>query len=194
MSFNPNIPQITDPLLQSGKQIRANFQAIAQAWAVNHIPLTSDPSNQGMHTVLSMRPLTVDPTTSASQVALYCKAVSSIPQLFYRPNSNQDPIQMTYESINNDGSDRQYSFVAGPFVIYSGYIPNATNGMNVILTPNTNLIYVNLTLTSPKANTKNLVMQVATPINITANSFTISFDGLNTPSTQFGTYYTAVGI
>ena len=69
-----------------------------------------------MHTLLTLRPQATDPTTAADQIAIYNKLVTGIPEIFYRPNSNQTPIQMTYPSLLTDSSNAQYSFIAGPLL------------------------------------------------------------------------------
>jgi hypothetical protein len=189
MSYNTNIPQGTDPRSKSQRQILANFQAIQEVWGANHVPLTST-NNVGMHSVVTMRPQPIppnaDPTTTSTQVALYNKQASSIPALFFRPNSSQTPIKLTYPSIKADSSTTQYSFIAGPFIIYGGSFLTPANGKVVTLTPGTSLLYVGLQVVNGPGP-----VAIATSINTPANSFTISYNG------SFGTtglvYYLAIG-
>jgi hypothetical protein len=125
MSFNPNIPQPGDFMNPSGFQMQANFTEINDAFIKNHIGFTSP--NAGKHTTLkfSVQP---NPTTSSTQVSLFTKLVSGKPQLFFAPPSSATPIQMTYESISTGLQSSnpdvylpdQYSFMAGPFIIYMG--------------------------------------------------------------------------
>jgi len=189
MSFyNVNIPQGTDPTLQSASQLRANFQAINAAFADNHIGLTQDPELAGMHSQLTLRPQGGNPVTSATQIAIYQKLVAGVPELFYAPSSSQTPIQMTYPSIKADSSNTQYSFAAGPFIIYGGFIPAAINGQTVTLTPGTTLIHVDLTIANLPVKPNFITM--AAPTSIAGTTFTISFPGgLTIPI-----YYFAVGI
>lgn len=158
-------------MLISQSQIRANFQAINNTWASNHFPLTGNSLFYGMHNVLVLRPQT-DPTTSATQVALYNKLVSSVPQMFFRPNINQTPIQMTYSSIKADSSATQYSFVAGPFIVYGGTISNATNPQTVTLSPGTTLLYVGLIMVNPTTTAKAFA---TSPGTLSGTTFTISY-------------------
>lgn len=190
MSYNPNIPIITDPILQSAAQIKANFKAIDAAFADNHVGLTQDDEFSGMHTALTLRPQTLDPVTSVTQVAIYNKLVSSIPEMFFRPSSNQTPIQMTYPSIKADLTNTQYSFVAGPFIIYGGLINNPTQGQIVTLTPGTTLIFVDLIVSNSKILPTQV--QMAIPTNISGTSFNIAYQ--STISTNFDVYYFAVGL
>lgn len=191
MSYNSNIPQGTDPILQSQAQIRANFQVINRAFNGNHFSLTGDEEFQGYHTVLTMRPESGDPTTAANTVALYNKLDSSmIPELFFRPNSDQTPIQLTYSSLINSG-EQQYSFVAGPFIVYGGLLKAVTNGQVVTLAPASTLLYVGLTSANVKVAGNTL--QTGIPINITASSFTIKFQ-LQNAGFYADMYYLAIGM
>jgi hypothetical protein len=194
-SFNPNIPVITDKILISQAQIRANFQAINVAFNTNHFPLTSDPEFSGMHNMLTLRPqgptipAGLDPTTSATQIAIYNKLVSGVPNLFFRPNNSQTPIQMTYPSIKADSSNTQYSFIAGPFIVYGGLIKGVTNGQTIHLTPGTTLLYIDLIVTSNPAS-PTVVAQVV-PTAITGTSFTARYQ---TTSGTYDIYYLGIGM
>lgn len=196
MSFNPNIPQLTNPYQQSYPQLRANFQAIEAGFNENHTSLTADPSTiLGMHELLLMRSQSGNPTTSATQIAIYNKLVSSIPEWFYRPSSSGTPIQMTYPSINvNSKALTQYSFIAGPFIIYGGYLQIPTNGQVVNLTPGTSLLYVDLIATNVNNVQPTFAVTAApTNINTPANSFTINYrTGIS--GGKFDLYYFAIGI
>ena len=82
--FNPNIPQPTDLLSQSQQDILANFQAIA--------PLFQGGVNQ----YVKLAQQTSQPTTSASQVALYSALDGSGNiQLFYGPKNTGTPVNLT---------------------------------------------------------------------------------------------------
>lgn len=198
MSFNANIPQTTDKTLQSYFQLRANFQAIADAMSANHAPLTGNPTLAGKHTFVILQ-TTTDPATSSSQVALYNKLVSSIPQIFFRPSNSQTPIQLTYNSVitGNNGAtppvyiEKQQSFVAGPFVFYFGIIksPNTITGTVITLLPASNLLYVGLTPTNTFGS-QGLASFAAT--NITGNQFTM----YQAPAVFIlsDVYYVAIGL
>jgi len=191
MSYNANIPLITDPILQSAKQIKSNFQAINSAFSNNHVGLTQDSEFAGMHNVMTMRPQGADPVTSIDEVALYNKLVSSIPELFFRPNSIQNPIQMTFSSIKADSTNTQYSFIAGPFIVYGGFLPATPNNFVVNLTPGTTLIYVDLTAAS-KFSDKDVPIMPA-PQNVVGNSFTVTFSSL-AGTEKLDVYYFAIGL
>lgn len=194
MSYNPNIPLVGDFILQSQGQLKANFQAINNAFASNHAGLTMDSSIGGMHNSMIMQAQGSDPTTSANEVAIYNKLVSTIPNLFLRPASDGTAIQMTYPSIKADSSNTQYSFVAGPFIIFGGYLANITQNQVVTLSPGTTLLYVDLVLTNIVKPNPGVAMQaVPTTLNTPANSFTIKFSPKGA-STTYDAYYFAVGV
>ena len=193
MSYNPAIPQVTDPLLQSQAQLRANFQVINTIWANNHFILTSNNETQGLHTVLTMNAQMTAPVTDATHVAFYNALVGGTPELFFAPNNAQTPIQLTYPSISTaTNSTTQYTFSAGPFIIYGGLIVNPTNGQTVTLTPNSTLLYVGLILSDYQGSP--LVIATAIPTNITGSSFNISYANNIIAGTLFNVYYLAIGM
>jgi hypothetical protein len=199
MSFNATIPIGTNPMLQSQGQCRANFQAINAVFSENHIPMnTTGNSVQGMHSLLLFREqsgATPDPVTSSSQIALYTKAVSSISALFFAPNNTQSPIQLTYPSISTglQSTDpdvylpQQYSFVAGPFVIYGGLLTNVTNGSTITLSPTSTLIYAGLVMLSNTIG----ILQYGIP-QISGSGFTVQYVTNSSPNKP-SFYYLAIG-
>ncbi len=153
MAYNPNIPQQTNRMVNSQVQIRTNFQTISSVFARNHVQFnsTNPGSLQGMHNVLTFRAQTINPTTSTSQISLFTKTTGANTDLFYAPSNSQTPIQLTYPSIStgllSEDPDvylpDQYSFMAGPFVVYMGNFKKV-DGSIVTLLPATTLIYVGL--------------------------------------------------
>lgn len=193
MSFNPNIPIVTDPILQSQRQIRANFQAMAAAWSVNHTQLTGNMDFQGMHNNFNLRPQMSDPATGATEVALYNKIVSSIPQLFFRPNNSQTPIQMSYQNVKVDASDTQFTFMAGPFIIYAGKIIQPVNGVLVVLSPGSSLIHIDLIATNIKIVPTIPPTAVAT--NLSGMSFNVQYQMIAPGQPiPFDLFYFGVGL
>lgn len=197
MSFNPNIPQTTEFILQSFSQLRANFQSIDNAFSSNHASMSGNEDIAGKHTIVTLRPQSGDPTTGANQTALYTKIVSSVSNLFFAPNNSQTPIQLTYPSIiriNGPGLNQTHQyFMAGPFLVYGGFINNPTNNQLVTLSPGSSLIYVDLTIGFYNKPPILFPITVA-PTNVAGMSFNISYPtGLPT-STKFGVYYLAIGL
>ena len=190
MSYNPAIPLVTDFLLQSQSQLRANFQAINNVFSNNHYSLTRNDDFQGMHNVLKMRPQNGDPTTDANHIAIYTKLISQIPQLFFAPNSAQTPIQLTQGSISTGSAlPQQFTFSAGPFYIYGGIVKNVTQGQTITLTPTSTLLSVILNSVDPSPQ---LSVLAAIPTNITGSSFDIQFTNL-LPGSIMNIYYLAMG-
>lgn len=185
--------------MQSFQQLRANFQAINNAFGDNHVGLTQDLEFAGMHNNLTFRPQSGDPTTAANQIAVYNKLVTGIPELFYRPNSSQTPIQLTYPSIQTGLQTltppvyfpNQYSFMAGPFIVYGGIFIGVTNNQVFTLTPGTTLLYVDLSVTNVNAESPNVTKE-AIPTNITGTTFTASFQAFTTGT--FDIFYFAIGM
>jgi len=210
LSYNTAIPQSSDARAQSQKQILANFQAIARVWADNHYPLNgTDNEFYGMHTVLTMRPQIDHPETDIGQIALYNKLVGGIPELFFMPQNQhiptQKPIQLTYPSISTGSGGTQYSFVAGPFIVYMGFIQNVAgvpNGQVITLMPGNTLLYAGLTSAGVKGtdggtgiiSPLTLTASFATNLNSPANSFTIThgLNGIN--GFMQVVYYLAIGV
>lgn len=196
MSFNSTIPNRGDFLALSQKQVLGNFTAINNAFLVNHVALTAV-ENVGMHTSLTFRPQVADPTTTPFQSALYNKLVTSVPQLFWRPNSNQSAIQLTNSNLNTiqtgASGDTQSSFIAGPFTIYLGIVRNCGPFTSITVSPSSNLIYVGLSTilsnTAKPGSNNN-----AQAINITGDTFTINYNSGNIAFVPFPTiYYMAIG-
>lgn len=203
MSYSGLIPIGTDCLCTSQPQIKANFQAINSAFAEDHVALANT-QFPGMHKVLTFREQTGAPVTSATQIGLYTKAVGGIPELFYSPSSAQTPIQLTYPSISTGLQstspdvyfDRQYTFIAGPFVFYAGVIKAAAVGIPVTLLPATTLLYVGLSLYTTLSvgsviGNQGTNFANACATNIVGNSFNIQFQSNLPPQTV---YYLAMGI
>jgi len=172
----------------------ANFQAINQTFFENHVGLTSE-NNIGKHDSLTLRPQGSDPATNADQAAIYNKLVTTIPQLFFRPNTNQTPIQLSNEKLDTlqtgAGGDAQSSFIAGPFTIYFGYFVNCPPSQLITLLPTSNLIYVGLSTVKTNAGNGPQGTYIATPINISVNQFTITHDAVSLVNPTI--YYMAIG-
>jgi hypothetical protein len=125
--------------------------------------------------------------------------VGGIPSLFFRPNSDQTPIQLSYPSVSTGLQSenppvylpQQYSFLAGPFVIYGGLIKRPNTGDTVTLSPITTLLYVGLVMANASSDLPPATPTMAIPTSISGNSFTITF-GANL-NDKVDVYYTAIG-
>lgn len=199
MAYNPNIPVVTDYMVNSQVQIRSNFQTINSVFSKNHVRLnaTEGGDSQGMHNVLTLRTQSGDPVTTSSQIALYTKVVGSDIAIFYAPSSAQTPIQLTYPSISTglQSTDpdvflsRQYTFMAGPFVVYVGKLLEL-DGTVITLLPATTLIYVGLVGNGFLGTDKT----AACATNVSGNQFTVRFSDTGAPPVKYQMYYLAIGI
>jgi hypothetical protein len=97
------IPNATDQPSQSQSQIRTNFQSIQSLVDVNHVDF-ADGVNFGKHNFVSLVQQTSDPTTSATEIALYSKLLSGVLTLFLRPASNGTPITPMNPGVVTIGS------------------------------------------------------------------------------------------
>ena len=99
--YYPSIPQPTDNPSVSQAQLLQNFGQINTSFSVNHDALTDATSaNWGKHTFVSLMQQAVEPTTIASEGALYTYSVtptggSAAPQLFWGPESDGATVQLT---------------------------------------------------------------------------------------------------
>jgi len=200
MAYNPNIPLVSNLMVTSQPQIQSNFQTINSVFSKNHSSLNNlDPGRlQGMHTVLTLRPQSTDPTTTVDQVSLYTKTVAGVTSIFFRPSNNQTPIQLTYSSIEtglqSEDPDvflpRQYTFLAGPFIFYVGRVV-VTDGTIISLTPNSTLLYVGLTMAEGGFGTDKS-SAAATNINSGGTNFTVRFPFISTTDPT-PVFYLAIG-
>ncbi len=198
MSFNPAIPSRGDFLALSQKQLLSNFTSMYNAFLVDHVSLTAV-DNAGMHNSITFRAQGGNPTTTPFQSAIYTKLISTVPQLFWRPNSDQTAIQLTNSNLNTlqtgaPSGDTQTSFIAGPFTVYFGILRNWPSGAptgTVTLLPASTLLYVGLSTIIAHDPT---LATTAAAVNVNANQFTVSYnngsDGITSPPTI---YYMAIG-
>ncbi len=103
MAYNQNIPQPTDIPAQSQPQLLANFQGIDTLINVNHVDF--DLPDQGKHKWVSMPNQGSDPSTLATEVAIYgstSPATTDIELTFRRPSDGQ-VIFMTENSGTTNG-------------------------------------------------------------------------------------------
>lgn len=165
----------------------ANYQTIFNTFGINHLPLAGD--NQGFHKSLNFRARLADPATNGNQIALYSKLDGSgVTQLFFRPDTNQTPIQMTNSNLNTSNGASQSSFFAGPFTFYVGFRFNVASGTTITLTPSTTLIYVGI---GTLFNSAISPIQDAIATNIIGNQFQVEFT--STVLVNPTIYYFAIG-
>ena len=95
MPYNNNIPQPQDIIANGQQDFIADFQEIANAFAINHRALND--AQQGKHMFLQMAEMAQAPTTLASEGALYTRegSRSTVTELNFRREDNGTSIAFT---------------------------------------------------------------------------------------------------
>jgi len=90
MVYNPNIPGPNDKLRVSQGQILENFSQADTLFDVDHVKFSDTTGDAGKHTATTFvnrtdKALTIPPTTSAQELALYVKDdAAGTPRIFYQ--------------------------------------------------------------------------------------------------------------
>lgn len=132
MAYN-NTPLANQRISDTQPLIQKNFQQIQTAISVNHVPIADGSGNQGKHNLVQFVQQAAAPATGATELALYTKAVSGLPQLFMRlinsgneyniSGSNRATLS-TVATVSQAG----YFYVTGGLLIKFGQIANVVNG------------------------------------------------------------------
>lgn len=141
MTFNPNIPEVTESPLTSASPVQINFSQFAAIFSNlvggvfnNHLPFNN--ANQGKHGAVIFQNQALDPGIDQDLSALYAKnAISAVspsgqPQLFAQitkflptafdtTDAANIPMQLTYNSVGTS-APVYYSFLPGGYLIYFG--------------------------------------------------------------------------
>ncbi len=141
MTYNPNIPEVTESPLTSASPVQVNFAQFGAIFSNliggvfnNHLPFND--ANQGKHGAVIFQNQTLDPGVDQDLSALYSKnAISAVspsgePQLFAQiakflptatdtTDATNAPMQLTYNSVGLTGPV-YYSFLPGGYIIYFG--------------------------------------------------------------------------
>lgn len=102
MAYQENKPLPTDRLKDSQADIQANFISNKVAFDQNHV--TFDAADTGKHKFIQMPVQSVAPVTSATELALYTKSVTGVPQLFLRRASSGDEVNFTSSTAATIGT------------------------------------------------------------------------------------------
>jgi hypothetical protein len=99
-----NIPQADDIVAQSQPQLLNNCQSLDQEMDVDHYSMAnSDANKRGKHAAARFTIQGADPTTLATEMAIYSKTVTGNTDLWVRPISNGTPFQLTSGSSGGSG-------------------------------------------------------------------------------------------
>lgn len=147
MSFNNNVPLGTDLIRDTTDPIRTNFFELDARLQNDHASINdADALKRLTHDKVRFNLQGADPTTSATQTALYGKNVSTngtnYQELFFRRPNNGSTIQMTTGNLDpnktiNDG----YTFLPGGLVYMWGL--KSAAGVGFINDADQNLPQVN---------------------------------------------------
>lgn len=202
MTYNANIPLISDFIRISQLQLVNNFASIFAAFTQNHQSFSLN--NPGFHSALELITQSGDPTTSSSQVGLYSKSgTSSQPQIFFRSSSNGTPIQLSFQSLQFNSTNNAYqSFMAGPYIVLFGRINSVVNNQTI----NYISLFPGISLSSTATNlfcfiqpTLNTALPSpptpvsATAYNLTNTSFTVNKSLISSPETPIDIFFLVIG-
>jgi hypothetical protein len=96
MTFNPNIPQGAQLISATQAQIQINFDQLNSIFDVDHVTYdNATVANRGKHDKSTYIEQGSDPATSANEIALYSKDLSSVSTLYMRKESSGTVIQMS---------------------------------------------------------------------------------------------------
>lgn len=174
MTYDPQIPLVTESPKNSASPIQVNFSQFAAIFSkligginYNHMPINN--VQQGKHGAVLMQNQTTDPGVTEDLDVLYSKNatsnISTEPQLFVQipkflptdldttdaPNTS---MQLTYNNVDLTGPI-YHSFIAGGYIVYFGNVINTVNSPETI------------TLAPIPSE---IVMAIATPNTVELNS------------------------
>lgn len=147
MTFNPLKPDPGPSPALDASIIRTNFSQFASIFSnlvfgvnYNHMPLNN--VNQGKHASVLFEKQSSDPGATQGYATLYAKDVANatpstqpnlfiqipkfLPNEFDTRNAANDPMQLTYPTVNIVGPNQYQSFLAGGYVLYFGKFTQAT--------------------------------------------------------------------
>ena len=161
MTYNPEIPLVTESPDTSSSPIQVNFSQFDTIFSnlvagiyYNHMKMNL--STQGKHGAVIFQKQTTDPTVNQDQVDIYAKDATSNtstePQLFARipvflptkfdtTEATNTPMQLTFNSVNTAGPV-YHSFLPGGLIIYFGSVNDIVP--SIVLTPQPTKILVAL--------------------------------------------------
>lgn len=174
MTYDPQIPIVTESPSTSASPIQVNFDQFSKIFGavvggINYNHIGMNKSGQGNHARVIIQKQSVDPVVDQDLVNLYAKdyisQISTEPQLFAKipkflpteqdtTQANNDPMQLTYNSVGTAGPV-YYSFLPGGYLIYFGIVGPTIN-------------YTDTVTVSPAP--KSLLVAIANPTTVEINS------------------------
>ncbi len=201
MTYDPQIPLVTESPKDSASPIQVNFSQFASIFSslvggvtYNHMPLNN--LQQGKHGAVLFQNQILDPGVDQDLTVLYSKNATSHastePQLFVQipkflptnedtTNAPNAPMQLTYNSVNTAGPV-YYSFLPGGYLIYFGNVTTLISPQLVTLSPvPTELLIAIAMPNTVEANSTHQAIKISTDI-VTTSTFNVytSFTGSRT--------------
>jgi len=148
MTYVPDTPQAKPSPKDTQAQIQTNFSQWAAQFVKNHSAMNS--SSQGDHEAIVLENQSIDPGVTQDQVTLFCKnfvsQVGTQPQLFAQikkflptindpTNAINDPMQLTYNSVNLVGPNQFQSFLIGGLLLFVGSTNNIAATITLVPSP-----------------------------------------------------------
>lgn len=194
--FNANVPQAAQLIRATQLPIESNFQSINEWINVNHVGF-SDATNFGQHTFLSLPSQGSNPSTSSSEMVVFCApSTGANPyEIYYRYPSNGTIVQLTGTSGGPGVTTNGFSYLSDSLFIMWGTQSGIITGANTIVYPTTSGFPVFSSVPygvyfTPATNSTNAYAQayVSTP---TTTQFV-----LQVPQSNFATsiYWLALGV
>lgn len=129
MAYNNNIPLPGDQISVSQADLLNNFVALQTLIDVNHVDFAS--ADQGKHKWVSFPQQGANPSTLATEVALFSKvsALSAVPELFFR-NANNGAV---YEFTSSQNDIAGFTRFPSGILIKWGY--SSADGQEITVYP-----------------------------------------------------------
>ena len=137
-TFSTNIPESGQKISSTQVPIQSNFQAINEFINVNHVGFT-DPNNYGMHTYLSLPAQGSTPSTSSSEMAIFCAASTGTNpyEIYYRYPSDGTIVQLSGSGSGDGAATDGYAYLSSTVFLKWGTSTGITTGTNTIVFPTT---------------------------------------------------------
>ncbi len=139
-TFATNIPQSGQKISSTQVPMQSNFQSISELINVNHVGF-NDSVNYGKHTYLSLPAQGSAPTTSASEMAIYCTTSSGANpyEIYYRYPSSGTIVQLSGSSTSTGSgtgvATPGYAYLSPTVFLKWGTSTGITTGSNTITFP-----------------------------------------------------------
>lgn len=187
------LPSTGQTLGGTRDQIRQNFVEIDSTLTINHYSMNE--ANTGKHKFASFPVQAADPTTAASESAIYSK--TGVPNIFIRNQSDGQVYQLTNmkdASIASFATFTNYlgtlnggwTFLPGGLLLQYGILPSPTDLATITfpLSFNSAAEVFSITLGGVRSNTNDKVISILDG-SITATKFQVTLSGSSPPTNVF---------